>query len=594
MFLEIFTAVCMLLGGIGVFLLGIKFMSNGLDKGAGKSVKKVFVKIGDNRFANAGIGMGATAVIQSSTAVTVMTVGFANTGILTLVQAVAVIMGANVGTTFTAFLGIFGDLPVTPFFIMSGLLGVALFMFSKRPKLKLAGEIITGLALIFVGLFLINQGFRRSDIVMDAFRNVFEVLAATPVGPLLLTLVGAVFTAIIQSSTAATTIAVSMAAAGVLPLGAAIFIILGANIGTAVTAIIAGFGASTNAKRAGMAHLLYNIVGIIIFLPILWPLQNQTAWLLTAMATPMTAVLGMEPYALAAALFHLIYNIILFLILIWLVRPFAKLVSIMVREKPGEMASALRLHFIDDKTMLATVPASSDTFAAAKSAVLEETVNMAKLAHENLAAAFRGTIDFSKIDKVRMVNTEQKINFINKGIGQFIVKMGKVEGYMPEGEKRLNNLHHVISEIERMGDRAMDILEISADMKDQNIILSETAVNDLEHMFETLSEMFAHCLEVFETRNAQGLEEVLSFRKEVGEIKRNLGFGHISRLNKGECTVEAGVHFYAIITGLESIRNHLVNLAFSIRSTAGIQHEQLKQLSRERVKRRTAAKKIYW
>jgi len=585
-FNEIFTAIAMLLAGIAVFLLGVKFMSNGLDKGAGKAVKKVFVRMGDNRFANAAVGGGATAIIQSSTAVTVMTVGFVNTGVMTLLQATAVIMGANVGTTFTAFFAVMDGLPISPLFMMSGIVGIIFYLFGKRRKVKIAGEIIVGISLIFVGMHLMSRAFRGSDIVSNAFSRTFEVLAGTPVGPLLLTLVGAVFTALLQSSTAATSFAVLLAAQGILPLQASMFIILGANLGTALTAVLAGMGASTNAKRAGMVHLMYNIIGMVVFLPILWALQGQISSLLSVMAG--------GSRELAAAFFHLFYNIFLFAMLIGLTRPFAKMVTKMVKDKSGVANDGeLKTAFIKTN-MISPVPATDESFAIVKQAVLDETINIAKLAHENIAFAFRACLDYAKINKDKMVAVEQKINFSHKEIGQFLVKMNSSEGYMPKGEQRLAALHHVVSEIERMGDRAMDLGEVAIEMREQDIKLSEAAVLELEQLFETVSEMFAHCLEVFETRNFSGLEEVLDFRKEVGELKRALGFGHIERLNKGECSVEAGVHFYAMITALESIRNHLVNLAFSIKSTAGIQHEQFKQLTRENIKRRSAGKKVYW
>jgi len=575
----------MLLGGIAVFLLGIKLMSNGLEKGAGKSVKKMFAKIGDNRFANSGIGAGATATIQSSTAVTVMVVGFANAGVITLLQATAIIMGANVGTTFTAFFGAVANLPIAPVFMMSGIVGISMLMFSKKAKVRIAGEIITGLAVIFVGMHLMSGAFPRGGQLRNGFERVFGSLSGNPVGPLLLMLVGALFTATVQSSTAATSMAVVMAGEGVLPLEAGIFIILGANIGTCLTALIAAIGASSNAKRAALTHLVYNLIGAVIFLPIMWILRSQIVTFLT--------FLSVGRYDFASAFFHLFYNLILFTMLIGFTRPLTKLVIKMIPAKEGEvLLLEPQLYFIDEK---AHVASGSDVAAisSAKDAIFKEITNMASLARENIDTSFRAALIPDNSDKRKVVSAEQKINFIYKGIGRHLIRLSR-ERVFDEEEKIFNSLHHVISDIERIGDHAMSFLDEIEEMKDNKITFSESAVQDLEGMHKAVSEMFELSLDIFESRDEERLSEVLKLGKLIDEKKRALGFGHISRLNKDECNVEAGVHFYAIITSLERVKDHLTNIAFSIRSTAGAQLERLKQLSKANVKKRSAKKKVYW
>ncbi|MCL2370147.1 MAG: Na/Pi cotransporter family protein [Firmicutes bacterium] len=589
--MEIFTSICMLLGGIAVFLLGIKLMSNGLERGAGKSVKKMFARIGDNRFANSGIGAGATAAIQSSTAVTVMVVGFVNAGVITLLQATAIIMGANVGTTFTAFFGAFAALPINQVFMMSGIVGISLFMFSKKPKLRIAGEIITGLAVIFVGMHLMNGAFPRGGQLRNGFQRVFESLSGNPIGPVLLLLVGAIFTGIIQSSTAATSMAVLMAGQGTLPLEAGIFIILGANIGTCFTALIASIGASSNAKRAALTHLMYNLIGAAIFLPLLWILRSQSVsfltWIVEALRFPEASRLGF-----AAAFFHLFYNLILFAMLIGFTRPLTKLVIKMIPAKAGEVILEPQLYHIDEKIHIVS-GMDEGTISAAKNSVFQEIANMADMARENIETAFRAALVADTSNKHKIVSVEQKINYIYKGIGRHLVKLSK-EGIFKEDEKVFNSLHHVISDIERIGDHAMNFLDEAEDMKENKVVFSESAISDLESMHREVSNMFPLALEIFESRDKQRLEEITGIGKLIGEKKCELGFGHISRLNKDECNVEAGVHFYAIITSLERVKDHLNNIAFSIRSTAGAQLEQLKQLSKAKVKKRSARKKVYW
>jgi len=581
--MDIFISICFLLAGIAVFLLGIKLISNGLEKGAGKGIKKMFARIGDNRFAGAGIGAGATVTIQSSTAVTVMVVGFANAGVITLLQATAIIMGANVGTTFTAFFGAMGGLPIAPVFMMSGIVGVSMMMFGKKPKIKIIGEIITGLAIVFVGMNLMSGAFPRDGRLRSGFQSVFVALSGNPVGPLLLMLIGAAFTATVQSSTAATSMAVVMATEGVLPLEAGIFIILGANIGTCLTALVASIGASKNAKRAALTHLVYNIIGAIIFLPLLWALRSQTTWLL------MTVSRGSEGWA--AAFFHLFYNILLFALLIGFVGPLTKLVTLMVPSR-GEVFEELRLYYIDDK-VFEGVYTNAEAREAAKTAVLNEIKNMADLANDNIERAFRAVLNPNAIDKEKIISNEQKINFINKGIGRYLVRLSK-DDYSDEDDKLLNSLHHVVSDIERIGDHAMNFLEEAEEMREGKITFSESAVSELKEMRRLVAEMHGLALEIFGTRDRERLDEVTKMRRAIGDKKRKLNFKHISRLNKDECNVEAGVHFYAVVSSLENIREHLTNVAYSIRNTKGAQYERLKQLSREKAKKRATKKKVYW
>ncbi|MCL2375471.1 MAG: Na/Pi cotransporter family protein [Firmicutes bacterium] len=584
-FLDVFSSVAMLLTGIAVFLLGIKFMSNGLDKGAGKAIKSTFVKIGDNRFSNAGIGFGATATIQSSTAVTVMIVGFTNAGVITLLQATAMIMGANVGTTLTAFFGVIEQLPISWLFMMSGIVGVGLYFFGKKPKLKIAGEIITGLSLVFVGMHFMGRAF-RDGLLADSFRGMFQAISANPVGPLLLLLIAITFTAINQSSTATTAMAVVMAGytycselggyyiPPVLPLEAAIFIIIGANIGTTLTALIASIGASSNAKRAALVHLFYNLFGPIVFIPILWPLQNPIAGILFTMAG--------GDLRLAAAFIHLLYNILLFGLMIGFTKPLAKLVTKIVPDKEGEESKMPVLSFINEK---AEVPAHEP--------VIQEIVSMAALARENFKRAFKSAIVPDLSEKNKIVSTEQKINYINKGISRYLVRLNKDKDATHDF-KLLNPLHYVLSDVERIGDHAMGLLDETVDMIDQKVSFSEPAKEELIEMFEMVDALGVLALEIFESRDKSRFKEILGRASGIDAKKQELAFGHINRLNRDECGIEAGIHFYAIVTGLERAKHHYVNLAFSVKSTAGAEVAKLKKLTKASRKRRAAKKPIYW
>jgi len=657
--MDIFRSICMLLAGIAVFLLGIKLMSSGLQSGAGKGIKKLFARIGDNRFVGVGVGAGATATVQSSTAVTVMVVGFVNAGVMTLHQAAAIIMGANIGTTFTAFFGAMGNLPITPFFMATGIVGIFMYMFAKKDKVKLIGQIITGFAVLFVGINLMSGALRGNDVFTGFFENAFAVVANTPVGPLLLFLLGTLFTAMVQSSTATTVMIVTMVGEGIFPPQIALPVILGANLGTCLTALIASIGASANAKRAACIHLSTDIFGFVLFLPIIWIFGRPISDALIHISGGNNA--------LAASFFHLFYNLIMISILIWLIKPLVKLVTKIIPGK-GEESDEPRLFFIDEKLLQ---PAASGggilkrgkrtkaviTADAAESAqsvtdenstpeaiennppettpdsdvdneyiyyrygvknwtkkdevfhldnsvlderpptpielTMKETLNMAQLAHTNIGTALKAVCETDVSQKNKITNTEQKINYINKGIGKYLVKLSADPKYEPD-KKLLTSLHHVISDIERIGDHAMDFLANATEMAEHKIKFSDAAIAELNEMLDKINEMFTKSLYAFEHREKERLPEIASLSKEVDEIKRKLGFAHISRLNNGECNMESGAHFYAVVTGLERIADHLSNIAFSIKSLAGQQLERLKQLSKEQAKKRAEKTTIYW
>ena len=606
------------MAGIAIFLLGIKFLSGGLQSGAGKTVKKTLARIGDNRFVGVGVGATATVAIQSSTAVTVMVVGFVNAGVMTLHQAAAVIMGANIGTTATAFMGALGSLPIASFFMFSGIIGIVLYMFGKKERLKLVGKIILAFALLFVGMHLMSRALRGNAQIEGFFTNAFQTMATSPVGPLVLFLLGTLLTALLQSSTATTMMIVNMATAvsrtitiayypyyqvvidpPLIALNAALPVILGANLGTCLTALIASVGASPNAKRAALIHLSTDIFGFVVFLPILW------IW-----GTPISeglAFISGGNYGIAASFFHLFYNMAMIGILIWFIKPLIKLVTKLVPAREGELSTEPQLYFIDEKASVIPrqIPENVDSSDSLQSAVansifqredvFKEVVNMAGLAHENLDASLKCVISggITAQEKNKIISTEQKINYINKGIGRHLIKFSN-DAVFVEDQQTFNSLHHVIFDIERIGDHAMNFVEEAQEMKSNKIVFSEYAVKNLEDMFSTISDMLHLSLEILETRNSEKLDEISKFRRKINENKRAYGFEHISRLNKGECNVEAGVHFYAIMTGLERVKDHLTNIAYSVKSTAGTQHERLKKLSKERIKKRSEGKNVYW
>jgi len=626
--MDMFRSISLLLSGIAVFLLGIKLMSGALQSGTGRSVKKALARVGDNRFAGVGLGIGATTVTQSSTAVTVMVVGFVNAGVMSLVQAAAIIKGANIGTTLTAFMGAFGAFRISAVFMSFGIVGIFMYMLARKERMRLIGQIITGFALIFIGMELMSLGLRRDPTINAFFTNAFTSVAENPMGPLLLFLLGVIITVIFQSSTAVTMMIVNMASyiratnpdyatctccgvyiAPVISLSAAMLVILGANLGTCLTAIFVSIGASQNAKRAAFIHLSTDIFGFVIFLPILWIFGTQISNALLFISG------GNNSFA--ASFFHLFYNLIVIAILIGFIHPLVRLVTKLIPNKPGELGTEPQLYFIDEKAIprpmqiTAVMPDGTfetpqpDTTAMntavdlaspfAKDDVFSEIVNMAQLAHQNLDASLKAVLagDVKPVEKNTIISTEQKINYINKGIGRHLAKFSNDVVFI-ENQEIFNSLHHVIFDIERIGDHAMNLLEEAEEMKRNKIVFSEAAVRDLQNMFLTISDMLHLSLDILETRNAERLDDISKFRKQIVDYRRDFGFNHIDRLNKGECSVEAGLHFYVIMSVLERVKDHLTNIAYSVKTTKGTQHEQFKKLSKERIKQRSKDKTVYW
>lgn len=573
--MEIFKSICLLFAGVTVFLLGMKMMSDGLEKGAGKSIKKIFARIGDNRFVGIGIGAGATAIIQSSSATTVVVVGFVNAGVMTLFQATAIIMGANIGTTVTSFLGVIADLPVASLFMGIGIVSILLYMFSRNKKLKNICEIITGFSIIFAGMNIMSGAFKGSNGLNKLFTSLFVSLSSNPIGPLLLVLIGAIFTGIIQSSSATTVMVVGMAGSGIIPVAPALFIVMGANIGTCVTALLSSIGASINARRAAFIHMTFNVIGTIIFIPIVWPLRGQVTSLLNNMFA--------GNYALQVAVFHLFFNLITTSILLMFIKQLCWFASKTVNSKRGEEYEEPKLYFIGEK------PSGENDIEL----VLKEIMNMAEFARKNMGTSLRATLVPDVSQRIEIINTEQKINYINKGISSYLVQLSK--GTLEETDKKIaRSLHHVTSDIERIGDYAIEFLEQASEMKDKKICFSPFAVSGLEDMHMRILDLFAKSLEVLATRDDERLFEIVGLEKEIDACKHTLSTEHVERLNAGTCSVEGGIHFYDIVSGLERIADHLTNIAFSIKNTPRTQLKKLEEMSRQKTKMRLVKKKIYW
>lgn len=553
--MEILQSVLTLLAGLGGLMVGMKMLSDGLERSAGKGMRKLFGKISNNRFAGIGVGAVATILVNSSAATTVMVIGFVNAGLMTLLQATSIIMGANIGTTLTGVIIALSGFNLSGYMSVLVFIGVVITMFAKNDTLKKIGSAISGLGLMFVGLGLMS-GALKTDAISAGLRHVFTVVDF----PLVLILIGIVFTAIFQSSAAMTALVVTMAGT-IIPMESALFVVLGTNIGTCMTALLASFGASTNAKRTAVIHLLFNAIGTIIFTTLIWIFRGPAVRLLGMMSSNMQ---------MQVAIFHVLFNVLTTAVLVPFMKPLTRLATLLVREKKDD--SAPKLYYVDDRIL------HNPPIAVAQ--VLKEVLNMGEMARDNLDLAMQAVLDGNTGDKEKILNTEEKINFINKGVARYLIKMSSLS-LSKSDEKLVGTLHHVIGDIERIGDHAENFIEQAESMKENNVEFSDEAKDELIGMYRRVRNMFDLSLDVFENRDTSKLKEVSDTEADIDMLKKLLGNNHIMRLNNGNCTVESGTYFYALISALERVADHLTNVAFSIKSPSGSQVEAMQKLAAE-------------
>lgn len=540
----ILVCILSLLAGSGVFIAGMNMMSGALERATGKGLKKLLEKIGNNPIVGVGIGAGITALIQSSAATSVMTIGLVNAGVMSLVQATSIIMGANIGTTVTGLLVSLSSLNISLFTSVLAFIGVMMTFF-KNEKAKNIGSILCGLGLIFIGLDLMSNAFANEEIKIT-FTNIFASIDF----PLLLILLGIVFTAIVQSSSAVTGLVIVMVGQGALKTGNALFIILGSNIGTCITALIATIGTSTNAKRTGIIHLLFNIIGTVLFTSIIWPLQNEVVNLLNTLFSGNAEI--------QIAMFHLVFNVVTTIVLLPFIKWLVKLASLIIKDKKSDSAH-LSLKYIDERLLR--------TPSIAITQVKKEVDYMASIAKTNLNASMNRLLNNEKIDLVTFKQNEEYINFMNTEITKFLIKLAPLmDG---SNEKIVGSYFHVINDIERIGDHAENMVDIEEVLDKENVDFSATGKNDISVMFNKVEEMYTLALKIFDTYDINHLNSLNQIEETVDEMKTKYTSEHYARLSMGDCKIELNSLFISTISNLERVADHLVNIGNSIISPTG-------------------------
>ena len=551
--MPLIQSLIWLLAGVGVFIVGMNFLSDALEKSAGSEMKRLLGKISNNRFSGVGIGVGVTAIIQSSSATSVMVIGLVNAGVMTLMQATPIIMGANIGTTVT---GLLVALKNDYFNMVMYLLAFAgvMMSFIKQEKVKIAGNLCCGLGLIFVGLNVMSseQAF-GSPLVETLFTNIFKSIDF----PLLLILVGAVFTALIQSSSAATGVVITMVGAKVLPLEYALFIVLGANIGTCVTALLASVGANANSKRVALIHFTFNVIGTVLFTVIIWVFKDFVVNILTSMF-PGSDQMSLQ---MRISVFHVIFNVTTTILLFPFVRQLVKYSCLVIRDKDEKETLALK--FVDDR--LLKMP------TVAMMQVKKEMVYMIGLAQDNMRMAFDAMETGSLENGKTIHKNEEIIDFTNCELTKFLIKLSvSVE---QSDETVIGSDFHVLNDVERIGDHAENFFEMAEEMHKNKILFSEKAQGEIKKMFDIIVKMSDISKDAFENFDKARLPELSELENEVDKLKRDLTTKHFARLADGSCRLEVSPYYSSAVSGLERVADHLVNVGYSIVNPVGSQRE---------------------
>ena len=542
-FLEILRACVQLLAGTGVFLFGLNTMSNGMEKSASKSIRKMFNKISNNRFVGLGIGTVATGIIQSSTAVSVMVIGFVNAGVMSLFQATSIIMGANIGTTFDAFLYVLEDLDIAVYFMLLAFVGVLMMMLDKKGNISRLGESLVGVGLIFIGLSLMSDSFKNSAVINGVITNVFSVLS----NPFLLILLSMVITALVHSSSLVTAIIIILVNAGSVSTMSAFYVVLGSNIGTCFTAVIAAIGTSTNSKRTAFVHIFFNILGVLVFLIIMLPFGKYFQRFFAAISGGNNG--------LQVAFFHLVFNISSAIIFLPLIKQIVWIAEKVIPDKKVTV-TVEKLRYLDERIL--------NSPSIAISQILKEIIDMAHLAETNMDLAMSDVINAADINMDTITKNEKQINYLNKAITNYLVKISSLH-ISKSDEALVGSLYHVVSDVERIGDHSENLCEAAQLMTSENISLSQEAKEELMTMYQKVKLLYRDGLYVFDKRDLNMIKEVNRREQEIDNMKKDFSNNHIKRLHSGLCSVESGEVFYEVTTNLERIADHLTNIAFSIR-----------------------------
>lgn len=529
-----------LLGGLGLFLYGMTMMSEGLEKVAGAKMRSVLEFFTKNRFVGLLVGTVVTAIIQSSSATTVMVVSFVNSGLMNLMQAAGVIMGANIGTTMTSQLISFNLSAVAPLFVI---LGVLMMMVSKRTNVKRIGEVVLGFGILFMGLSTMSGAMstlKESPAITD--------LLSSLTNPYLAVLVGFVVTAILQSSSATVGIVLLLATQGLLQLPICLYIIMGCNMGSCVSALLASIGGKPDAKRAAWIHFLFNIVGTSIMVIILvFALDPIVAFIEKFSGYNMARCV-----ANAHTMIKVVEVIMLFPFIQYIVKLTYKIIP---DREDKKVEDECQLKFIGKQNVFSPTTVVLE--------VTKELERMGNMASTNLTRAMNALVTMDEEDIQEVYKVEKDINYLNHAITDYMVSLN--QSSLPiDDAKTIGGLFHVVNDIERIGDHAENVADAAMNRKENNVVISQEAQRELSTMLDQVIKITTYALDMFSHNDRKHLQEILDLENQIDELERKLQQAHVDRLTRNECTPAAGMIYSDIVSGLERVADHATNIAFSI------------------------------
>ena len=559
--MDLFSFLTML-GGLAIFLFGMNVMGDALEKCGGNKLKKILEGVTQNPFKGLLLGIGVTAIIQSSSATTVMVVGFVNSGIMKLSQSISIIMGANIGTTVTAWLlsltGLQGDnlivqlLKPSSFSPVLAIIGIAMVMFSKKDRRKDIGHVMIGFAVLIAGMDMMTgavAGLKNNE----AFTSIFTLFS----NPILGILTGAILTAIIQSSSASVGILQALSTTGTVTYGNAIPIILGQNIGTCVTAMLSSIGTNKNARRTAVVHLLFNILGAAVFAIIFYLLKGIFSF----------AFIETSINAAGIAVVHSIFNITATALLLPFIKQLEKLAYIIIPETQEKEKKQLL-----DERLLVTPP-------VALSHAKNITVKMAHIAKNSIISSLDliEKYDLSTVKDVKAY--EEKADMYEDTLGDYLVKLCR-ENLNASDSREVSSLLHCIGDFERISDHAVNISDVATELNEKGIVFSENAEREIKVMCNALREIITLTIEAFEENDLSKAQLIEPLEETVDYLRAKLKEGHVTRLKGGECTIETGFIFSDFLINCERVSDHCSNIAACMLETAHDSFEMHEYLSR--------------
>ncbi|MBE6024636.1 MAG: Na/Pi cotransporter family protein [Cellulosilyticum sp.] len=569
-----FFSVLTMIGGLALFLFGMHAMGEGLSKVSGGRLEQILEKLTSNPIKAVALGAAVTAVIQSSSATTVMVVGFVNSGIMKLSQAIGIIMGANIGTTITSWILSLSGIESSNFFIqllkpssfapVLAIIGVACVMFSKKEKKKDVGMILVGFAILMTGMDTMSGAVKPLADV-PAFTNLFVMFS----NPILGIIVGAVLTAIIQSSSASVGILQALCVTGSVTYASALPIIMGQNIGTCITAMLSSIGTSKNARRAALVHLYFNVIGTTVFMIIFYSLNAVFRF----------SVLNDVAGPAGIAVIHTLFNVVATCVLLPFTRVLEKLAYLTIKEDEAE---------IKDETAQGEFQVLDSRFLDSPAFALERckqvTYKMAELSKEALFKSIELLEEYDEEKAKQVVELENRIDRYEDEIGGYLVKLSS-KNLLEKDSHVLSMLLHLIGDFERISDHAVNIMDAGKEMHEKGLVFSQQAKTELAVFSRAVRDIINISIQVFEDEDKQLAVTVEPLEEVIDHLNEKLKKRHVQRLRDGICTIELGFILSDITTNYERVADHCSNMALCVLQLDNEEnfdaHEYIDQLKRE-------------